>query len=165
MNPDPENAPVLQVRKPLTPDSPSHPNDPSREAGGDNGEIRRTRQARHIRVNRHPVEALVMPVHQQQFAAELGAAQVAQDDGADGAGAIGGAGQRDRTGFEQLVEVADGHCATLGLRPRLCHRGNGRKIDADRACSGTFSGRKAAASRRPGSFGPVRTGCGHPFCP
>ena len=33
----------------------------------------------------------MMPVDQQQFAAEIGAAQVAHDDGANRAGTIGGA--------------------------------------------------------------------------
>src|SRR5271166_3901749 len=59
--------------------------------GHDDRKVRRARQTRHLWVNRHSVEGLMMPVDQQQLAAEIGAAQVAQDDRTDRAGTIGGA--------------------------------------------------------------------------
>lgn len=64
----------------------------------------------------------MMWVDQHQLTAKPGAAQIAQDDGADRAGSIGRADQSNGVGFEQLVEIADRHRYMIRFQPQLYHR-------------------------------------------
>ena len=66
-------------------------------------------QALDIRKDGQPVDHAVMRVDEHQLAGKPGAAQVARDHRADGAGPRGYADQRYRSRFEQFVEVTNRH--------------------------------------------------------
>jgi hypothetical protein len=76
---------------------------------GDDGQIRRQRQARHVLVGEHALHRHVFGVHRHHRPAEAAAEQVARDHRADRARPVAGADQRDRLRLEQVIEVADGH--------------------------------------------------------
>lgn len=75
----------------------------------DDREARSLRQARNIPVNGQPIDFAVMRVDQHQLAGKPVMTQVAQDDPTDRAGPWGCADQRDRSWFEQPVEITNGH--------------------------------------------------------
>ncbi len=75
----------------------------------DDRKVRALWQACYIRMDRRPVNRVVMGVDQHHLAGKPGAAKVARDHCADRAGTRRSAHQRDRSRCEQLVEIANGH--------------------------------------------------------
>jgi hypothetical protein len=75
----------------------------------DDREVWSLRQARDIPVDGQPIDFAMMRVDQHQLAGKPATTQVAQDDPTDRAGPWGCADQRDRSWFEQLVEITNGH--------------------------------------------------------
>ena len=76
---------------------------------GDHGQVRCQRQAGHVLVGQHALHRHVLRIDRHHRPVETGPKQVARQHGTDRARPGTGADQRHRFGFEQVIEVADGH--------------------------------------------------------